>query len=118
MLFVIMSWVKQYLSIHYKIDNAIKSNMMQEIINVGHGDKKDESWWYKMNVEELEKAITTIIWMAKLYIVVNFSQYYVEYMPYRLAVSKSFIREEGLVEYLELIKNGDAIFLKIICNQF
>eukprot|EP01018_Ginkgo_biloba_P032634 Gb_15015 [translate_table: standard] len=124
--FAIVSWVKQYLSFYYKTDDAIKSDTelqawWSEIRNVGHGDKKDESWWYNMeSVEELEKTVTTIIWVASaLHAATNFGQYiYAGYMPNRPTMSRRFIPEEGSAEYSELVKNGDAAFLKTVSNQF
>eukprot|EP01018_Ginkgo_biloba_P038521 Gb_36878 [translate_table: standard] len=124
--FAIVSWVKQYLSFYYKTDDAVKSDTelqawWTEIRNVGHGDKKDESWWYNMDsVEELEKTVTTIIWVASaLHAAVNFGQYpYAGYMPNRPTVTRRFIPEEGSAEYAELVKNGDTVLLKTVSNQF
>eukprot|EP01018_Ginkgo_biloba_P024898 Gb_17673 [translate_table: standard] len=124
--FAIVSWVKQYLSLYYKTDDAVKSDTelqawWSEIRNVGHGDKKNESWWYQMeSVEELVKIAATIIWVASaLHAAVNFGQYaYAGYMPNRPAVSRRFIPEEGSAEYSELLKNGDAVFLKTVTDQF
>jgi hypothetical protein len=80
--FAIISWVKEYLSFYYQNDDAVKSDTelqawWSEIRNVGHGDKKDETWWYNMEtMEEVEKALTTIIWVASaLHAAVNFGQY-------------------------------------------
>eukprot|EP01018_Ginkgo_biloba_P034967 Gb_29980 [translate_table: standard] len=119
--FAIVSWVKQYLSFYYKTDYAVKSNMelqawWSKIVNVGHGDKKDKSWcWSNMeSVEELEKTMTTIIWVASAL----HAYQYAGYMPNRPTVSRRFIPKEGSTEHFELVKNGDAVFLKIISNQF
>eukprot|EP01018_Ginkgo_biloba_P032635 Gb_15016 [translate_table: standard] len=124
--FAIVSWVKQYLSFYYKTDDAVKADAelqawWSEIRNVGHGDKKDESWWYNMDsVEGLEKTVTTIIWVASaLHAAVNFGQYtYAGYMPNRPTVTRRFIPEEGSAEYSEIVKNGDTVLLKTVSNQF
>jgi linoleate 9S-lipoxygenase len=124
--FAIVSWVKEYLSFYYQNDDAVKSDTelqawWSEIRNVGHGDKKDETWWYSMEtVEEVEKALTTIIWVASaLHAAVNFGQYpYAGYMPNRPTISRRFIPEEGSQEFSELVENPDLFYLKTVNNQF
>jgi linoleate 9S-lipoxygenase len=124
--FAIDSWVKEYLSLYYENDDAVKSDTelqawWTEIRNVGHGDKKDETWWYNMEtVEEVRKALTTIIWVASaLHAAVNFGQYpYAGYMPDRPTLSRRFIPEEGSQEFLELVENPDLFFLRTISNRF
>jgi len=124
--FAIDSWVKEYLSLYYHNDDAVKSDTelqawWTEIRNVGHGDKKDEPWWYRMEtVEEVEKALTTIIWVASaLHAAVNFGQYpYGGYMPNRPSMSRRFIPEEGSQEFSELVENPDLFFLGTISSRF
>eukprot|EP00253_Pinus_taeda_P032506 PITA_32506 len=124
--FAIVSWVKEYLSLYYQNDDAVKSDTelqawWTEIRNVGHGDKKEETWWYSMdNVEDVEKAITTIIWVASaLHAAVNFGQYpYAGYMPNRPTISRRLIPEEGSEEFSELVQNPDLFLLRTISNQF
>jgi linoleate 9S-lipoxygenase len=124
--FAIDSWVKEYLSLYYENDDAVKSDTelqawWDEIRNVGHGDKKDETWWYSMeSVEEVEKALTTIIWVASaLHAAVNFGQYpYAGYIPNRPTITRRFIPEEGSQEFSEMVENPDLFFLKTINNQF
>jgi linoleate 9S-lipoxygenase len=124
--FAIDSWVKEYLSLYYENDDAVKSDTelqawWTEIRNVGHGDKKDETWWYNMEtVEEVRKALTTIIWVASaLHAAVNFGQYpYAGYMPDRPTLSRRFIPEEGSQEFSELVENPDLFFLRTISNRF
>eukprot|EP01018_Ginkgo_biloba_P021021 Gb_04786 [translate_table: standard] len=122
----IVSWVHEYLWFYYKTDDAVRSDTelqawWTEIRNVGHGDKKDATWWYRMQtVEELEKIVTTMIWVASaLHAAVNFGQYgYAGYMPNRPTLSRRFIPEEGTAEYSELVKDADAVLLKTLCGQF
>eukprot|EP01018_Ginkgo_biloba_P032518 Gb_27755 [translate_table: standard] len=123
--FAIASWVREYLSFYYKNNGAVKADKelrewWTEIRNVGHGDKKEENWWYKMEtVEELEKSLTTIIWIASaLHAAVNFGQYpYAGYVPNRPTMSRRFIPEEGSEEYTEFVKNPDLFLLKTLPNQ-
>eukprot|EP00253_Pinus_taeda_P012867 PITA_12867 len=124
--FAIVSWVKEYLSLYYQNDDAVKSDTelqawWTEIKNVGHGDKKDETWWYSMeSVEEVEKVITTIIWVASaLHAAVNYGQYpYAGYMPNRPTISRRLIPEEGSQEFSELVENPDLAILRTLSNQF
>ncbi|KAK0600122.1 hypothetical protein LWI29_011891 [Acer saccharum] len=87
----------------------------KELREEGHGDKKDEPWWPKMQTrEELIESCTIIIWVASaLHAAVNFGQYpYVGYMPNRLAISRRFMPEKGTLEYSELESDPDNAFFK------
>jgi linoleate 9S-lipoxygenase len=121
----IESWVNEYCSIYYPNDSAVKSDTelqawWKEIREVGHGDKKDEEWWPKMQtVNELTKTLTTIIWVASaLHAAVNFGQYpYAGYLPNRPTVSRQPMPEPGTEAYDELKENPDKVFLKTITSQ-
>ncbi|GLJ23659.1 hypothetical protein SUGI_0448040 [Cryptomeria japonica] len=77
------SWVSDYISLYYCSDQAVKDDeeveeWWEEIIEVGHEDKKDdEEGWYEMNtLSDLKEGITTIIWVASAHhAAVNFGQY-------------------------------------------
>ncbi|KAJ8529501.1 hypothetical protein K7X08_036336 [Anisodus acutangulus] len=100
-----------------EIWSAIKS---WELCEEGHGDKKNESWWPKMQTrQELIDACTIIIWIASaLHAAVNFGQYpYAGYLPNRPTLSRNFMPEPGSDEYEELKKNPDKVFLKKITPQ-
>ncbi|KAK1583692.1 hypothetical protein Q3G72_026153 [Acer saccharum] len=87
----------------------------KELREEGHGDKKDEPWWPKMQTrEELIESCTIIIWVASaLHAAVNFGQYpYVGYMPNRLAISRRFMPEKGTPEYSELESDPDKALFK------
>ncbi|KAH6794254.1 PLAT/LH2 domain-containing lipoxygenase family protein [Perilla frutescens var. hirtella] len=82
----------------------------------GHGDKRDEAWWPRMQSStELIDSLTIIIWIASaLHAAVNFGQYpYAGYMPNRPTVSRQFMPEPGSQDYEELKTNPDKVFLKI-----
>ncbi|XP_078180774.1 putative linoleate 9S-lipoxygenase 4 [Carex rostrata] len=121
----IESWVNEYCFLYYPSDSAVKSDTelqawWKEICEVGHGDKKDEEWWPKMQtVEELTKTCTTIIWVASaLHAAVNFGQYpYAGYLPNRPTVTRKPMPEPGTDAYEELKKNPDKVFLKTISSQ-
>nr|AEU04516.1 lipoxygenase 1 [Taxus chinensis] len=122
----IQSWVVDYLSFYYQNDDGVKGDTelqawWYEIVNVGHGDHKDATWWYQMqSVKELEKALTTIIWVASaLHAAVNFGQYaYAGYMPNRPTMSRKWIPEEGSKEFAQLVEKPDLFLLNTLSNQF
>jgi linoleate 9S-lipoxygenase len=122
----IKSWVSEYCSIYYPTDDMVQDDSelqswWMEIRNQGHGDKKDEPWWPKMQTQaELIQSCTIIIWVASaLHAAVNFGQYpYAGYLPNRPTVSRRFMPEPGTPEYAELESNPDLAFLKTITAQF
>lgn len=124
--FAIKTWVTDYCSAYYKDNDSIKEDSelqawWKEIIEKGHGDKKDEPWWPKMHtLEELIEACTIIIWITSaLHAALNFGQYpYGGFPPNRPSMSRRLMPEEGTQEYNELVENPDNAFLKTITSQF
>ncbi|KAG2379958.1 Linoleate 9S-lipoxygenase [Vigna angularis] len=121
----IKSWVQEYVSFYYKSDAAIKQDtelqaFWKELVQVGHGDKKNEPWWVKMQTrEELIESCTTLIWTASaLHAAVNFGQYpYGGYILNRPTLSRQFMPEIGSPEYAELAKNPEKVYLKTITGK-
>ncbi|PHT98420.1 putative linoleate 9S-lipoxygenase 5 [Capsicum chinense] len=121
----IESWVTEYCNFYYKSDETIQKDSelqawWKEIREVGHGDKKDEPWWPKMQTQqELIDSCTTIIWITSaLHAAVNFGQYpYGGYLVNRPTLSRKFMPEPGSPEYEELKSNPDKVFLKTIVPQ-
>lgn len=121
----IKSWVEEYCSFFYKTDEIVQKDSelqawWKELREVGHGDKKDESWWPKMQTrQELIDSCTTMIWISSaLHAAVNFGQYpYAGYLPNRPTVSRRFMPEEGTPEYEELKTDPDKAFLKTITAE-
>ena len=121
----IKSWVEEYVSIYYKSDEIVQKDSelqawWKELREVGHGDKKDEPWWPKMQTRgELIESSTTMIWISSaLHAAVNFGQYpYAGYLPNRPTVSRRFMPEEGTPEYEELKTNPELAFLKTITAE-
>ncbi|KAJ4815245.1 Lipoxygenase [Rhynchospora pubera] len=119
------SWVNDYCSLYYPNDSTVRSDTelqawWNEIRLVGHGDKKDEDWWPKMQtVKELTKTCATLIWIASaLHAAVNFGQYpYAGYLPNRPTVSRRPMPEPGTEAYEKLKKNPDKVFLETITSQ-
>ncbi|XP_009610900.1 probable linoleate 9S-lipoxygenase 5 [Nicotiana tomentosiformis] len=121
----IKSWVTEYCNYYYKSDDAVQKDTelqawWKELREEGHGDKKDEPWWPKMQtVQELIDSCTITIWIASaLHAAVNFGQYpYAGYLPNRPTLSRNFMPEPGSPEYEELKTNPDKVFLKTITPQ-
>ncbi|KAF3975961.1 hypothetical protein CMV_000835 [Castanea mollissima] len=121
----INSWVKDYCSFYYETDSVVQrdaelQSWWKELREQGHGDKKDEPWWPKMQTrEELVETCTLIIWIASaLHAAVNFGQYpYAGYLPNRPTISRRFMPEEGTPAYDELKSDPDNVYLKTITAQ-
>lgn len=125
--FSMKQWVSDYLSFYYKDDASMKRDKelqawWSEIVNVGHGDLKDDlNRWYKMETkEEVVEAVTTIMWIGSAHhAAVNFGQYaYGGYMPNLPTMSRQLIPNKGSIEYNEMVRDLDAYFLKIVSTPF
>ncbi|KAI4355473.1 hypothetical protein L6164_004245 [Bauhinia variegata] len=118
----IKTWVHDYVSFYYKTDEVVQQDTelqcwWKEIVEVGHGDKKDEPWWFKMQTrDELVEACTIIIWTASaLHASVNFGQYpYGGYIVNRPTLSRRLIPKQGTPEYDEMVKSPHTAFLRTI----
>lgn len=121
----IKKWVEDYCSFYYKSEETVQKDKelqswWKELVEEGHGDKKDEPWWPKMQtVKDLTETCTITIWVASaLHAAVNFGQYpYAGYLPNRPTLSRRFMPEEGTPEFEELKQNPDKAFLKTITAQ-
>ncbi|PHT41322.1 hypothetical protein CQW23_20176 [Capsicum baccatum] len=121
----IKNWVAVYCNFYYKSDDVVQKDTelqcwWKELREEGHGDKKDEPWWPKMQTrQELIDSCTTTMWIASaLHAAVNFGLYpYGGFLPNRPTLSRSFMPEPGNAEYEELKTNPDKVFLKIITPQ-
>ncbi|KAF5454042.1 hypothetical protein F2P56_023739 [Juglans regia] len=121
----IEAWVEEYCSFYYQTDEMVQNDSelqswWKELREEGHGDKKDEPWWPKMQTrKELIETCTTIIWIASaLHAAINFGQYpFGGYPPNRPAMSLQFMPEEGTPDYEELKTNPDRAFLKRFTSQ-
>ncbi|XP_049351542.1 linoleate 9S-lipoxygenase B isoform X3 [Solanum verrucosum] len=121
----INSWVTEYCKFYYKSDETVQKDTelqawWKELREEGHGDKKDEAWWPKMQTrQELIDCCTIIIWMASaLHAAVNFGLYsYAGFLPNRPSLSWNLMPEPGSAEYEELKTNPDKVFLKTFVPQ-
>ncbi|KAF7845018.1 putative linoleate 9S-lipoxygenase 5 [Senna tora] len=123
--FAIKKWVEDYCSIYYKEDYSIQKdyelqNWWKELVEVGHGDKKHEPWWPKMQTrKELIESCTIIIWIASaLHAAVNFGQYsYAGFILNRPTLSRKRMPEKGTLDYYELRTNFEKAFLRTITSK-
>ncbi|NP_001234873.2 linoleate 9S-lipoxygenase B [Solanum lycopersicum] len=121
----IKSWVTEYCKFYYKSDETVEKDTelqawWKELREEGHGDKKDEAWWPKLQTrQELRDCCTIIIWIASaLHAALHFGLYsYAGYLPNRPTLSCNLMPEPGSVEYEELKTNPDKVFLKTFVPQ-
>jgi linoleate 9S-lipoxygenase len=118
----IKSWVEEYVNFYYRSDAVIAQDselqaFWKEVVEVGHGDLKNATWWFKMQTRtELIDACTILIWIASaLHAAVNFGQYpYGGYIVNRPTKSRRFMPEKGSPEYEELAKDYEKTYLRTI----
>ncbi|RHN39357.1 Linoleate 9S-lipoxygenase [Medicago truncatula] len=118
----IKSWVEEYVSFYYTSDAAVAQDselqaFWREVVEVGHGDLKNATWWFKMQTcTELIEACTILIWIASAHhAAVNFGQYpYGGYILNRPTKSRRHMPEKGSAEYAELSKNFQKVYLRTI----
>lgn len=122
----INTWVQDYVSLYYTSDDTVKGDLelqqwWKELVEVGHGDKKDEPWWPQMQtLQDLIQTCTTLIWTASaLHASVNFGQYpYGGFILNRPTLSRRFMPEEGSPEYDELVTNPERAYLRTVTPKF
>ncbi|XP_045790613.1 linoleate 9S-lipoxygenase-like [Trifolium pratense] len=118
----IKSWVEEYVIFYYKSDaDIVQDSELQafwkELVEVGHGDMKNATWWFKMQTRaELIEASTILIWIASvLHASVNFGQYpYGGYILNRPTKSMRFMPEKGSPEYDDLANDYQQTYLRTI----
>lgn len=119
----IYKWVAKVVEITYQgSDEAVKADTelqawWNDIVNVGHGDLKDATWWPKLDsTKNLVQTISTIAWMAGPYhAALNFGQ--VAYAGYPLnkpSGTRRLVPEKGSAEYNDLQKDPETFFLSTI----
>lgn len=116
----------EYCSYFYEDDASLRSDneiaeWWSEIRYVGHGDKKNETWWYKMTtVSELIETITILIWTVSAHhAAISLGQYdYAGYPPNRPTACQKPIPYEGTMEFAELLTDPDKYFLSMLPEKF
>ncbi|KAL2488318.1 Linoleate 9S-lipoxygenase 5 [Forsythia ovata] len=118
----IENWVTEFCSYFYKDDASVSSdheiqNWWSEIRNVGHGDKRNETWWYSLTtLRDVKQVLTTLIWnVSAFHAAVNFGQYvYASYPPNRPTSCRKFIPIEGTREFAEFLRDPDKFYLNML----
>ncbi|OMO83254.1 Lipoxygenase [Corchorus olitorius] len=120
---IIKQWVSDYVNHYYPNASLVQSDeelqaWWTEIRTVGHGDKKDEPGWPKLETpEDLIHIITIITWVASgHHAAVNFGQYtYAGYFPNRPTIArKNMPTEEASEKDWEFFMNKPEVLL-LLC---
>ncbi|CAL4999705.1 unnamed protein product [Urochloa decumbens] len=99
-------WVQAYVARFYPDAGAVAGDaelqaFWAEVIEVGHGDKKDAPGWPALDTpESLAHALATIIWVASAHhAAVNFGQYdFAGYFPNRPSIARTRMPVEEPVD--------------------
>ncbi|KAF5447859.1 hypothetical protein F2P56_033377 [Juglans regia] len=123
----IKEWVSDFVNYYYPNPAAIESDQelhawWTEIRTVGHGDKKDESWWPVLNTpEDLIQIITTIVWVTSgHHAAVNFGQYtYAGYFPNRPTIARNNMPSEEPSEefFTNFLRKPEGALLQCFPSQ-
>ncbi|XP_028782781.1 probable linoleate 9S-lipoxygenase 5 [Neltuma alba] len=123
--FAIKTWVQDYCYFYYELDDTVQEDKelqswWKELVQDGHGDKKDDQWWPQMkNREELIESCTILIWITSgLHAAVNFGQYpYGGYILNRPTITRRYMPQKGTPEYEELKSNPQKALLRTINSK-
>ncbi|KAK1375898.1 Lipoxygenase [Heracleum sosnowskyi] len=118
----INDWVRTYVNHYYPDpDTVCNDRELQawyaESINVGHADKRTESWWPRLATsEDLTSILTTLIWLASAqHAALNFGQYpYGGYVPNRPPLMRRLVPDENDPEYVKFVSDPEKYFLASI----
>ncbi|CAL9135964.1 unnamed protein product [Musa textilis] len=123
----IRQWVEDYVSHYYPDPSYITDDYelqrwWDEVRTVGHGDKKDEPWWPKLNtLESLIHALTTIIWVASAHhAAVNFGQYdFGGYFPNRPSIARTNMPTEDAQKesFVRFLRKPEVSLLQSLPSQ-
>uniref|UniRef100_A0A0E0ENB7 Lipoxygenase n=1 Tax=Oryza meridionalis TaxID=40149 RepID=A0A0E0ENB7_9ORYZ len=102
----IKTWVQAYVARFYPDAASVAGDeelqaFWTEVRTKGHGDKKDEPWWPKLDTPgSLAHTLTTIIWVAAAHhAAVNFGQYdFGGYFPNRPSIARTVMPVEEPVD--------------------
>nr|ASV46331.1 lipoxygenase [Lilium regale] len=123
----VKEWVTDYVSHYYPTASDILGDVelqawWTEVRTKGHGDKKDEPWWPKLNTQtDLIEILTTIIWVVSgHHAAVNFGQYhYAGYFPNRPTVARSNmpVEDESNGAYERFLVKPESALLSCLPSQ-
>nr|KYP68245.1 hypothetical protein KK1_021865 [Cajanus cajan] len=120
-------WFTDYIYRYYPDNGAIQSDTelqawWQEIVNVGHADKKDEPWWPQLKTrQDLIEILTTIAWTASgHHAAVNFGQFsFAGYFPNRPSVARNKmpVEDPSDPEWELFLQKPEVTMLKCFPSQ-
>ncbi|CAL9778770.1 unnamed protein product [Musa acuminata subsp. burmannicoides] len=123
----IKQWVEDYVSHYYPDPSHITDDYelqrwWDEVRTEGHGDKKDEPWWPKLNtLESLIHTLTTIIWVASAHhAAVNFGQYgFGGYFPNRPSIARTNMPTEDAQKenFVRFLRKPEVSLLECLPSQ-
>ncbi|XP_017434832.2 linoleate 13S-lipoxygenase 3-1, chloroplastic [Vigna angularis] len=126
MWFALENFVRTYVNYYYRDGKMVESdNELQawysEVINVGHADHANASWWWTLSTpSDLTSILTTFIWVVSVqHAAVNFGQYPLGgYVPMRSPHMKKLLPREGNPEYKEFMDDPEGYLLSCLPNLF
>jgi len=121
------TWFTEYIDHYYADSAAVQSDTelqawWEEVVTVGHADKKDEPWWPVLKTkEDLVEVVTTIAWTTSgHHAAVNFGQFsYAGYFPNRPTIARNNIPVEDPSdpEWELFLKKPEMTMLKCFPSQ-
>ena len=124
---ILKDWVSDYVNHYYSSPKLVLEDQeiqawWSEVRNVGHADKKDESWWPELKTpEDLIEIITTIMWTASgHHASVNFGQYaFAGYFPNRPTIARINMPTEdpNSENWKILLNKPEAVLLRTFPSQ-
>ncbi|KDP20203.1 hypothetical protein JCGZ_07923 [Jatropha curcas] len=123
----IKEWVSDYVNHYYPHSSSIVNDtelqaFWREVRTIGHGDKKNESWWPELKTpQDLIEIITTIVWVASgHHAAVNFGQYtFAGYFPNRPTIARKIMPTEESTEedWKFFLEKPEAVLLQTFPSQ-
>ncbi|WVY93562.1 hypothetical protein V8G54_032650 [Vigna mungo] len=116
MWFALENLVRTYVNYYYRDGNMVESdNELQawysEVINVGHADHANASWWWTLSTpSDLTSILTTFIWVVSVqHAAVNFGQY---------PLGGSCYPKKGIRSTKEFMDDPEGYLLSCLPNLF
>lgn len=124
--FALENLVRTYVNYYYHDGRMVRSDRelqawYNEVINVGHADQTNASWWPTLSTPtDLTTILTTLIWIASVqHSAVNFGQYPIGgYVPMRPPLMKKLLPKEEDPEYKEFVEDPEGYLLSSLPNLF
>lgn len=120
------NFVRTYVNYYYCDALMVQSDSelqawYNEVINVGHADHANASWWPTLSTPtDLNSILTTLIWVASVqHSAVNFGQYPLGgYVPMRSPLMKKLLPKEEDPEYKDFVENPEGYLLSSLPDLF